>query len=261
MKKFLAKLIITIFLISNSIPSYSHELWLEPENFTTEPDTKLNIHIKVGQKFNGDKFPYLQSETKKLKIFLEEKEIKLKLRDGDYPAIQFPLKKIGLYTVSYESNPEEVIYQNFRLFQSFLEEQDIWDEWSKKNPNLINTDIRETYTRYAKSHIEVGNGKGKDFNTGLLFELILLENPYKNRNKIEVLLLYKNKPFPNSQITIFNKIDEQTIISKIRTDNNGKAFISIKKKGIYLLSAVHFKKSEVKNTDWQSLWASLTFKK
>ncbi len=33
------------------------------------------------------------------------------------------------------------------------------------------------------------------------------------------------------------------------------------KKGAFLISAVHFKKSEIKNADWHSLWASLTFKK
>ena len=261
MNIFLAKLITFILLTSSSLPGHAHELWLEPENFIIQPNSKLNAHIKVGQKFNGDKFPYLHSETKSLKLFLKKKTIILKLRDGDYPAIQSSLKKAGLYTLSYESIPERVNYKNFETFQSFLKEQDIWDEWSEKNSSLINTDINETYTRYAKSLINVGDGLGEDFNTGLLFELIALNNPYVSENKVEILLLYKNKPFANSQITIFNKINDQTIISKTRTDNNGKAFIPLNKGGIFLLSAVHFKKSEIKNADWHSLWASLTFEK
>ena len=96
-------------------------------------------------------------------------------------------KKADLYILSYESIPEKVNYKNFKIFQSFLEEQDIWDEWSKKNSFLVNTDINEIYTRYAKSLINVVGGLGEDLNTGLLFELIALNNPYISKNKVEVL--------------------------------------------------------------------------
>ena len=64
MNSFLVKLITVILLTSSSLPGHAHELWLEPENFIIQPNSKLNAHIKVGQKFNGDKFPYLHSETK-----------------------------------------------------------------------------------------------------------------------------------------------------------------------------------------------------
>ena len=261
MNHFLAKLTVVLLFSSISLTSSAHELWLEPEAFITQPNSKLNAHIKVGQKFNGDKFPYLRSETKSLKLFLEQKSITLQPRDGDYPAIQSLLEESGLHVLSYESTPEKVDYKNFEIFKTFLKDEGIWNEWSAKNPDFINSDINETYTRYAKSLIQVGTKSGEDFNTGLLFELIALNNPYGSENKIDVLLLYKNKPFPNSQITIFNKTGNETTISKIKTNNDGKAIISLEKKGAFLISAVHFKKSEIKNADWHSLWASLTFKK
>jgi len=261
MNHFLAKLTVVLLFSSISLTSSAHELWLEPEAFITQPNSKLNAHIKVGQKFNGDKFPYLRSETKSLKLFLEQKSITLQPRDGDYPAIQSSLKKSGLHILSYQSVPEKVDYKNFEVFKSFLQDEGLWKKWSKENPDFINSDIKETYTRYAKSLIQVGAKPGEDFNTGLLFELIALNNPYGSENKVEVLLLYKNKPFPNSQITIFNKTKNETTISKIRTNNDGKATIALEKKGAFLISAVHFKKSEIKNADWHSLWASLTFKK
>ena len=261
MNHFLAKLTVVLLFSSISLTSFAHELWLEPEAFITQPNSKLNAHIKVGQKFNGDKFPYLRSETKSLKLFLEQKSITLQPRDGDYPAIQSSLKESGLHILSYQSVPEKVDYKNFEVFKSFLQDEGLWKKWSKENPDFINSDINETYTRYAKSLIQVGAKPGEDFNTGLLFELIALNTPYGSENEVDVLLLYKNKPFPNSQITIFNKTKNETTISKIRTNNDGKATISLKKKGAFLISAVHFKKSEIKNADWHSLWASLTFKK
>ena len=261
MNHFLAKLTVVLLFSSISLTSSAHELWLEPEAFITQPNSKLNAHIKVGQKFNGDKFPYLRSETKSLKLFLEQKSITLKPRDGDYPAIQSPLKESGLHILSYESVPEKVDYKNFEVFKSFLQDEGLWKRWSKENPDFINSDIKETYTRYAKSLIQVGAKSGEDFNTGLLFELIALNNPYKNTNEVEVLLLYDGKPNPNSQITTFHKNRNQTEITKTKTDSSGKATISIKNTGLFLLSSVYFKKSDIKNADWQSLWASLTFQK
>ena len=261
MNYFLAKLTLIILFSFISITSSAHELWLEPENFITQPNSKLNTHIKVGQKFRGDKFPYLRSETKRLDLFLDQKSITLKPRDGDYPAIQSPLKESGLHILSYESVPEKVDYKNFEVFKSFLQDEGLWKRWSKENPDFINSDIKETYTRYAKSLIQVGAKSGEDFNTGLLFELIALNNPYKNTNEVEVLLLYDGKPNPNSQITTFHKNRNLTKITKTKTDSSGKATISIKNTGLFLLSSVYFKKSDIKNADWQSLWASLTFQK
>ena len=153
MNYFLAKLILIISFSFTTITSSAHELWLEPETFITQPYSKLNTHIKVGQKFNGDKFPYLSSETKSLRLFLDQRPIILKPRDGDYPAIQSILKKSGLYVLSYESFPEKVDYKNFETFKTFLKEEGIWDSWNKKNSKFINSDISEIYTRYAKDTI------------------------------------------------------------------------------------------------------------
>ena len=122
--------------------------------------------------------------------------------------------------------------------------------------------MKYIYTRYAKSLIQVGNQTEDDFNTGLTFELIALDNPYKENNKkgINVLLLYKNKPFPNSQITIFNKINNSVSTTKVITNKEGEAFVPLENNGLFLISSVHFIKSQNKKADWHSLWASLTFK-
>ena len=263
MNNFIGKLIIAVLLSTSSVSVLAHEMWLEPEPFITQSNTDLKAHIKVGQNFSGEKFPYIKSETKSLKLFLTQKEIKLKHRDGDYPAIQSPLTSPGLYVLSYESVPEKVNYANFEKFKSFLEEQNVWDNWSKQNPSFLNTNINELYTRYAKSLIQVGSQTEDDFNTGLSFELIALDNPYKENNKkgINVLLLYKNKPFPNSQIAIFNKLNNSVSVNKVITNKEGKAFVSLENNGLFLISSVHFIKSENKKADWHSLWASLTFAK
>ena len=79
--------------------------------------------------------------------------------------------------------------------------------------------------------------------------------------KLRFFCFIKTNLFPIHKLLFLIKLENETTISKIRTNNDGKATIALEKKGAFLISAVHFKKSEIKNADWHSLWASLTFKK
>lgn len=263
MKKKIIKLISIFIILTYGFSSSAHEMWLEPENFILKKNTEVKVNIRVGENLVGDSFPYIGSETKSFKLFLNKKQIKLKYRDGDYPAMKSLLKNNGLYVISYQSTPEQVNYENFSKFESFLKDQNLWDHWSSIYPSFINTEIKERYIRYAKSLVQVGQEKGKDFNTNLEFEIIAIDNPYikTNDNRIQILILYKNKPHINSQVTIFKKLNNKVVINKIKTNSEGKAFINLKEKGFFLISAIHFIKDPKNPLEWYSMWASLTFYK
>ena len=141
MKTRIIKSIITFLIVIYSSVLSAHEMWLEPENFILKKNTELRVNIKVGVDLAGDSYPYIRSETKNLRLFLDKTQIKLKHRDGDYPAIKSLLKKDGLYILSYQSSSEKVSYKSFSQFKSFLIEQNLWDYWSTKYPELINTQI------------------------------------------------------------------------------------------------------------------------
>ena len=259
MKNLLKKIVAIFIFYFYCTLSFSHELWLEPVQFNLQPNDKLQAHIKVGQNFNGEKYPYIGAETVKLNLFQNQKAIKLKHRDGDYPAIQAVLSKKGSYVLSYQSVPELLEYDNYEKFKSFLEEQGLWDKNKFHNVEKIT----ETYTRFAKSIIIAGNEKGSDHKTGLLFEMVLKE-PIRNakvNSYLPVKLLYHNKPYANSQITVFRSFEKTLNIDKIKTNSAGEANIPIKKGGLFLLNAVHFSENNNKKipAKWQSLWSSLTF--
>ena len=259
MKNLLKKIVAIFIFYFYCTLSFSHELWLEPIKFNLQPNDKLQAHIKVGQNFNGEKYPYIGAETVKLNLFQNQKAIKLKHRDGDYPAIQAVLSRKGSYVLSYESMPEFLEYENYEKFKSFLEEQGLWD----KNKYPPSNKITEVYSRYAKSIITVGNAEGSDFQTNLLFEIVLQKSirNLKDLSEIPVKLYYQNKPYTNCQITIFRSLNNNLDIYKIITDEKGEANISIKEGGTFLLSAVHFSNNQTGqfNANWKSLWASLTF--
>ena len=76
-----------------------------------------------------------------------------------------------------------VDYKKFQKFEDFVNE--------KGYQQLINTHFEkgfpesnfiESYRRYAKSLITLNGSEGKDKKTGLLFEFVLDQNPYKELN-------------------------------------------------------------------------------
>ena len=259
MKNLLKKIISLFVFYFYCTLSFSHELWLEPVNFNLKPNQILQTHIKVGQNFHGEKYPYIGAETIKLNLFHDTKIIQLKHRDGDYPAIQATLAKKGSYILAYESAPELLQYDNFDKFKSFLEEQGLWNQEKYTSSDKIS----ESYTRYAKSIITAGNAPGSDFKTGLLFELVVLNSisNLRNQSDIPVKLYYQDKPYANCQITMFRLFQNNLDIYKIATNDKGEAKIPMKEGGKFLLNAVYFSKNDNKqiNADWKSLWASSTF--
>jgi uncharacterized GH25 family protein len=69
MNNFIGKFIVICLLFTTPLAAFAHELWLEPEQFILQPNTDVKADIKVGQQLHGNKYPYINSETKIYIIF------------------------------------------------------------------------------------------------------------------------------------------------------------------------------------------------
>jgi hypothetical protein len=96
---------------------------------------------------------------------------------------------------------------------------------------------------------------------GMPLELIAGQNPYATPDLAElpVTLLWRGKPIGDIQIRVFQ--DNGTVTeTTTRTDPNGKAVVSLRGGGRFLLNAVHMQEAPPdRNAAWDSYWASLTF--
>jgi hypothetical protein len=64
---------------------------------------------------------------------------------------------------------------------------------------------------------------------------------------------------PEALVIAFNKT-EPTKKIKVRTDRDGRATLKLDRSGIWLVTSVHlFPAPWHTRTQWESLWASLTF--
>ena len=257
-----------MLLIAYSIRANAHEFWIEPTQYQLNDDL-INAHLRVGQEFQGMVLMYNPQDFKTFKILSGSKNKKEKIKGilGDVPAINITTNLDNLLIIYHETKDKYVDYKKFQKFEDFVNE--------KGYQQLINTHFEkgfpesnfiESYRRYAKSLITLNGNEGKDKKTGLLFEFVLDQNPYKklNSGQMSGILYYKKKPLKKNLVTIFSKYKNTklSIVNTI-TDDKGKFTFDIEKGREYLLHSVviyPLKADPEKNEPiWHSAWASTTF--
>ena len=261
-------LYIFLLLIAYSIRANAHEFWIEPTQYQLNDDL-INAHLRVGQEFQGMVLMYNPQDFKTFKILSGSKNKKEKIKGilGDVPAINITTNLDNLLIIYHETKDKYVDYKKFQKFEDFVNE--------KGYQQLINTHFEkgfpesnfiESYRRYAKSLITLNGSEGKDKKTGLLFEFVLDQNPYKELNSEQMsgTLYYKKKPLKKNLVTIFSKYKNTklSIVNTI-TDDKGKFTFDIEPGREYLLDSVviyPLKANPEKNEPiWHSDWASTTF--
>ena len=261
-------LYIFLLLIAYSIRANAHEFWIEPTQYQLNDDL-INAHLRVGQEFQGMVLMYNPQDFKTFKILSGSKNKKEKIKGilGDVPAINITTNLDNLLIIYHETKDKYVDYKKFQKFEDFVNEKGYQD--------LINTHFEkgfpesnfiESYRRYAKSLITINGSEGKDKKTGLLFEFVLDQNPYKKLNSEQMsgILYYKKKPLKTNLVTIFSKYKNTklSIVNTI-TDDKGKFTFDIEPGREYLLDSVviyPLKADPEKNEPiWHSAWASTTF--
>ena len=261
-------LYIFLLLIAYSIRANAHEFWIEPTQYQLNDDL-INAHLRVGQEFQGMVLMYNPQDFKTFKILSGSKNKKEKIKGilGDVPAINITTNLDNLLIIYHETKDKYVDYKKFQKFEDFVNE--------KGYQQLINTHFEkgfpesnfiESYRRYAKSLITLNGSEGKDKKTGLLFEFVLDQNPYKELNSKQMsgTLYYKKKPLKKNLVTIFSKYKNTKLsIVNTTTDNKGKFTFDIEPGREYLLDSVviyPLKADPEKNEPiWHSDWASTTF--
>lgn len=263
----------------------SHELWISPDKYLISLDDPLTAHIRIGQKFEGPSFPYVEMNFKQFEIFNGAASMPVKGRIGDSPALNRPssagkVDHSGLNIIAYETTANSVTYSDFEKFRNFVTHKGYPELVDRhKERGLQESGFKERYFRYAKSLVAVGDGKGEDKRLGLEIEIVALKNPYTDdlSGGFPVQVFYQGQPRANAQIEVFERggiqmetnakdMPRDVGVATYQTDSLGQAIIPVRKGREYLVDSVVIRPLEpaINSTEssnppvWESLWASLT---
>jgi len=230
-----------------------------------DPGSEITVRLKVGEHFKGDA---VARDPRRIVRFVAtgpHGETPVEGGAGAEPAGRVRIAAGGLTIVSYTNNPAYLELEPGK-FDSYLVEEGLEKIVQlRKERGEQEKRSRELYSRCAKSLLAAGGGEaavtGHDRVLGLALELIPAMNPYAMTGKgpFEVSLLFRGKPVEGVLIVALNETDPARKLAG-RTDAAGHARLDLWGPGVWLIKAVHMIASDGSPADWESFWASLTFR-
>ncbi|MDF1607786.1 DUF4198 domain-containing protein [Hoeflea sp. YIM 152468] len=253
-------------LVMAASPVQAHEFWLEPQAFSVAADFPIKADIRVGQDFKGDAFPFIPARFSAFKHHDRLGESEVTGTTGDLPALQLVPRTEGLNIVTYVSVAERIRFRDWEKFAAYLDYEGLNRIAAHHDVRgLPRDDIRELYTRCAKTLVSVGGETGDlDRATGMRLELVADERPQALAPGAQMgfTLLWDGQPLADTQVALFHrgKTGDDATRTLARTDASGLARFTLAAEGTYLAASVHMTEAPAgRNADWQSYWASLTF--
>ncbi len=251
-----------------ALPAKSHEFWIEPVAFQIESGAVVEAHLRVGQNFEGASQSFIPRNFKRFEYFQENRTEDVIGVVGDRPAVKLQAERDGLLILVHQTNDKSITWNTWKKFVNFLSHKDAaWVIEEHQANGFPKEDVREVYSRYAKSLIAVGTGAGTDEIMGLTTEIVALENPYTGNmaDGIRVKVFYDGEPRVSAQVEVFQRDAEGNLeMFKVDTNSAGIATIPVESGAHYMLDSVVLRPA----TDsaayggpflWESLWANLTF--
>ena len=239
-----------------------HDFWIEPSSFHPPVPADLSLALRVGQNFQGEPVPRMDSRIVKFAAFSAEKERPVGGLPGADPAGLIRVEQPGLSIFVYRSNHAKLELTPEKFEQYLAEEglERIVAERARRGES--GKPSREVYSRSVKTLVFAGGGRsGSDRAVGLTLELVAEKSPEVLRpgQALPVRLLWEGRPLEGALVIALSRQDPSRKISG-RTDRNGRVTLSLPTSGIWLVKSVHMVPAPPQTgADWESVWASMTF--
>jgi len=248
-------------LLWAALPSAAHDFWIEPSAYRAKVGQTVTLSLRVGEHFRGDPVP---RSKQLMAAFVGRDAVGEWAIAGDElrdPAGRLQLRKDGLTIVGYRSKPYPLTLDAVK-FEAFLKEEGL-ERISKLRASRgeSNEPDREQFYRFAKSMIATGTAvTGFDRPLGFRFEIVPETNPMA-ATPLRVRLLLEGKPHADALLVAIHR-DDRTLHVTARTDRQGRATLTLPKRGAWLVKSVEMAPAPAgTNLDWEGLWASLTFER
>lgn len=247
-----------------ALPALGHEFWIEPQEYQVETGAEIVANLRNGQNFAGIDLAYFERRTVRFDLVQDGATTPVEARMGDVPALRTRATAEGLMVIVHQTAPATLTYKEWEKFAKFAAHKDFPDIRARHAARgLPETGFTESYSRFAKALVAVGDGQGSDIRTGMETEFVVLTNPYTAEpgTPIEVLVLYAEAPRTNAQVEIFDRSPDGTVtVTTTRTNAEGVASVPVIPGHDYLLDAVVLRPApKGGEAVWETLWASTSF--
>lgn len=244
-----------------ALPLVAHDFWIQPSTHRVRPGELVKVRLMVGEGGRGEGLKRNPDRFLRFAAFTGAGEVPLAGLDGADPAGFLRPSVEGSYTLIYTGKPSRVELPAAK-FESYLREEGL-DQIAaaRRAAGQSGMPGRERFIRSAKALLQVGEGRGDwDRSCGLPLEFLPEADPLalKPGDAFPLRLLLGGKALADQLVVA---IAEDGVSWRTRTDAAGRCRITLPRGGRWILKAVHMAPvTDDPTVDWESLWASLTFR-
>ena len=253
----------------------AHEFWLVPVTTPLTVGSVARVGIKVGEFFEGESLQWSAPQTVALRLHTADGNadlLPLLARRGATPELSVPLRQPGTTMVTFDSQPN-MISLPADTFHAYLHDEGI--DFIKARRLASGDDKkpgRDRYRRFVKTlmHVQAAApaeppaAPDETFSrvAGQQLEIVPLNDPLalSPGGDLGVKLLFDGQPLAGALVKAWHRKDGQSLIVRTRTAADGIAALTLPHPGAWMVSVVHMVPAVgVKDIDWDSLWANLSF--
>ncbi len=265
-------------LLMGSTAALAHDSWLVADKYKAKPGTTVRLAFVT-----ADRFPISDHATDPQRVHSwnvrrqdRSEPIRTYAVDGQELVARSALETTGLYIFAValrsrfiELSPED--------FEHYLRDEHAESALAfRRSKGDTSQPGREDYTKLAKTFVQVGNAVDQDRSyakpVGHPLEIIPLSHPgtWKVGDQVEVKVLWNGEPAVGRWVSSGHEgLAPHTFVHAVKTDSHGKARFKIDVPGLWFLRTHIIRpvqhaevenKENAKKADWQSFWASITFR-
>lgn len=248
--------------------AFSHEYWLEPDNFFPAVGQKIDLRMYVGEGLKKEEErPYQAEKTVLFRQFFGKISAAAKNNeDNSMPFYSYTHGgESGNHMFAVERNWSYITLEPAQ-FEDYLREDGMeYIIAERANLGEANKSGRERYSRFLKTLLKVGNKLDDTYKmkSGLRLDIVPLENPYSKKvgDSLAFQVKFDGKSLTGRTVFADNREGEDITRVKLVTDQNGKVIVKLDRKGVWLVRLVVMQrcKSDCAEADWESFWGSYSF--
>ena len=241
---------IALLLVCAATTAQAHDFWIEPSTFRPKRGEMISVGLRVGEDFIGD--PVARSASL-IDTFVARDpagERRINGVENRNPAGYLHPLRPGTIVLGYRSKPSHVD-MSADAFARFLREEGF--------PPMPSKGHTESFTRFAKSVLHSEGDAPADMKFGWRFEIVP-ESSLTGAKPLRLRVVLEGKPLAGALVTAIHRDDARARLS-LRTDRAGIATLALPRSGVWLVKSVALIAPRGGKSEWETLWASLTFER
>jgi uncharacterized GH25 family protein len=242
----------------------AHDLWLiGPEKAAAGQPVTILAH--VGMDFPKSEHAPDPSQFKQRWLVLPDGsagELKPAGTKDLSGLLHFTPAKPGTYIAAVETHPK-LITLAAEAFNAYLISDGMPHIYLQRvQDKTLDQAGRERYSKHVKTIVAVGGGGDPCRVVGLTLEIVPLRDPLKLKvgEALPVRVLLHGKPLPAANVGWQHPGDGAVARGYVRTDGKGEALVPVARAGLMTLRLTHMTRPRAADYEWESFWATLTFR-